>query len=259
MGEPVENGTASVVALYRYPVKGLSSESMPAFSLSPGETVPGDRAWAIENGAGGFDPENPRYLPKIHFLMLMRDEKLATLDTRYDDASQILTILRNGKQVARGNLGTLIGRQLIEQFMAAYMAQSLRGAPMIVSAPGHSFSDMKAKCIHIVNLASVRDLERIVGRRLNPLRFRPNIILDGVPAWDELNWLGRTLSVGGARLSVFHRTRRCDATDVDPETGVRDLSIPAALQRAFGHADFGVYGRVEVGGEVTVGDAAHLN
>jgi uncharacterized protein YcbX len=113
--------------------------------------------------------------------------------------------------------------------------------------------------VHIINLASVRDLERIVGRQLNPLRFRPNIVLDGIPAWQELEWLNRKLSVGPAELALFHRTRRCDATNVDPETGVRDLSIPAALQRALGHADFGIYGRVETGGEIGLGDEAALH
>ena len=258
MSEHIANPTPSVVALYRYPVKGLTAEPMAEVALSPGETFPLDRAWAIENGPGGFDPEAPKYLPKIHFLMLMRDERLATLRTRLDEQTETLTILRDGKQVARGNLGTTIGRQLIEQFMAAYMKDSLRGAPKIVAAPGHSFSDMKAKCVHIVNLASVRDLERIVGRSLDPLRFRPNIVLDGVPAWQELDWLDRELSIGDVRLSVFHRTRRCDATNVDLETGTRDLSIPAALQRALGHSDFGVYAKVKTGGEIAVGDRAVL-
>jgi uncharacterized protein YcbX len=259
MSQQATIAAPSVVALYRYPVKGLSPEAMSKVRLSAGETFPGDRAWAIENGPGGFDPDNPRYLPKIHFLMLMRDEKLATLETQYDDATETLTILRDGKQVARGNLGTTIGRQLIEQFMAAYMKSSLRGAPKIVSAPGHSFSDMSAKCVHIVNLASVRELGRIMGRQLSPLRFRPNLVLDGIPAWSELGWLGRQLSIGNVKVSVFHRTRRCDATNVDPETGVRDLAIPAELQRSFGHSDFGVYGKIQAGGEIAVGDAVVLD
>ena len=71
--------------------------------------------------------------------------------------------MRDGKQVARGQLSTPLGRQLIEQFFAAYMKTELRGAPKIVHAPGHSFSDVAAKCLHIVNLASVRELERSLG------------------------------------------------------------------------------------------------
>jgi uncharacterized protein YcbX len=114
---------------------------------------------------------------------------------------------------------------------------------------------MPARCVHIVNLASVRDLERIAGRRIDPLRFRPNVVLDGLPAWEEFRWLDRALAVGDTRLSVFHRTKRCDATNVDPANGARDMAIPAILQRAFGHSDFGVYAKVAQGGQLAVGDA----
>ncbi len=247
-----------VAALYRYPVKGLSPEAMPRVALEIGATVPFDRAYAVENGPGRFDPEAPRYLPKIHFLMLMRDERLATLRTTFDDATETLTIHRDGRQVARGALGTTIGRQLIEQFLAAYMKDSLRGAPKIVVAPGHSFSDVAAKCLHIVNMASVRDLERITGKPIDPLRFRPNLIVEGVQAWEEFKWLGKSLTAGEVDLKVFHRTKRCDATNVDPATGARDMAIPSVLQRTFGHSDFGVYAKVAAAGSMVVGDPLSL-
>ncbi len=244
-----------IEALYRYPVKGLSPEPMASVALEVGETFPLDRIWAIENGPGRFDPDNPRWLAKINFLMLMRNERLATLETHLGDDGSTLTIKRDGRQVARGDLATPIGRQLIEQFLAAYMQGSLRGAPKIVAAPGHSFSDMPARCIHIVNLASVRELARVVGKPVDPLRFRANILIDGVPAWEELKWLDRTLAIDDLRLAVFHRTKRCDATNVDPSTGARDMAIPAVLQRTLGHTDFGIYAKVATAGSLAVGDA----
>ncbi len=250
--------TASVPhiqSLYRYPVKGLSPEALPRVDLEVGATLPFDRAYAIENGPGRFDAAAPRHLPKITFLMLMRDERLATLETRFDDATHTLTILRGGKQVSRGDLRTPMGRQLIEQFMAAYMKDSLRGAPKVVTAPGHSFSDVAAKCVHIVNLASVREIERVVGKPVNPLRFRANLYIDGLPPWEEFRWLDKDLAVGGARLSVFARTQRCEATNVDPVSAHRDMAIPAELSRQWSHTDLGVYAKVATAGAVTVGDA----
>ncbi len=242
-----------VGALYRYPVKGLTPEPLEHVALEPGATVPFDRAYAIENGAGRFDPNAPRHLPKINFLMLMRDERLATLRSRFEDETETLTITRDGKQVARGQLSTPLGRQLIEQFFAAYMKGELRGAPKIVRAPGHSFSDVAAKCLHIVNLASVREVERTLGRPVDPLRFRANVYLDGVEPWSELKWLGKDIEAGPVRLSVFARTQRCDATNVDPSTGARDMAIPPTLQRTWGHADFGVYAKVASAGTVGLG------
>lgn len=247
-----------VAALYRYPVKGLTPERLESVDLAPGQTVPGDRSWAIENGQGRFNPDEPTHLPKINFLMLMRNERLATLDTRFDHETETLTILRDGKQVSRGQLSTKIGRSMIEQFLAAYMKADLRGAPHIVSALGHSFSDVAKKCLHIVNLASVRELERISGRVIDPLRFRPNVIVDGIEPWAELGWVGRPAYAGPVRLDVFTRTERCDATNVDPTTGARDMSIPALLRRTFGHTDFGVYATVASPGTIRAGDPLAL-
>ena len=259
MALPENRSGPRVAALYRYPVKGLTPERLDKVEVAEGETMPFDRAYAIENGPGRFDPDKPRHLPKITFLMLMRDERLATLEARLDDATETLTILRGGKQVARGQLTTPLGRKMIEQFIAAYMKDSLRGPPRVVSATGHSFSDVAAKCLHIVNLASVRELARLIGREVDPLRFRPNLVLDGLEPWAELAWLGKSLRVGGARFTVFDRTQRCEATNVDPSTGARDMAIPAALRRAFGHSDFGIYAKVADAGAITVGDRIEVD
>jgi hypothetical protein len=231
----------------------MTPEPLQRVSLRPGETLPFDRAYAIENGKGRFDVDAPRHLPKINFLMLMRNERLATLKATFEDASETLTIYRDGKQVARGQLTTPLGRQLIEQFIAAYLAADLRGAPKIVHAPGHSFSDVAAKCVHLVNLASVREVERTLGRPVDPLRFRANMYLDGLAPWAEFGWEGKQIEIGPARLQVFARTQRCEATNVDPGTGARDMAIPAHLQRTWGHEDFGIYAKVVTGGEVAVG------
>ena len=96
---------ATLRAIYRYPVKGLSAERLAGTALVPGETLAGDRRYAIENGASGFDPAAAGYLPKQRFLMLMKNERLARLDTRFDDATQLLTIRHDGQEVRTGQSG----------------------------------------------------------------------------------------------------------------------------------------------------------
>jgi hypothetical protein len=245
---------STVRHLYRYPVKGLSPEPLEDVHLSPGETIPYDRAYAIENGPGRFDPTAPKHLLKINFLMLMRNEKLAALTSAFDAESQVLTLYRDGKQVARGDLSTRLGRQMIEQFFAGYMTGELKGAPRVVAAPGHSFSDVADKCLHLVNLETVRSLSIELGQELDPLRFRANVYFDRLAPWAEAQWLDRQIRLGEATLEVFARTDRCAATDVNPATAARDTSIPPDLMRMYGHNELGVYARVSEGGTVRVGD-----
>lgn len=150
---------ASVRAIYRYPVKGLSPQGLERARLTPGQTVPADRLYAIENGPCGFDPAAPAYFPKQRFLMLMRNERLAALRTEYDEATHTLTIRWQGGDAAHGDLRTAQGRGAIERFFASYCADELRGPPRILHAAGHSFSDVAKKVVSIINLASVAAMQ----------------------------------------------------------------------------------------------------
>ncbi len=112
-----------------------------------------------------------------------RNERLASLQTHFDDATNIFTIRHNGREVARGNLETAEGRAAIEEFFVREFAGDLKGAPKILSAPGHSFSDVSAKVVSIVNLASLAAIENAAGQPVDPLRFRANLYVDGWPGW----------------------------------------------------------------------------
>jgi len=241
--------------LYYYPVKGLSPQRLRRAALLPGQPIGCDRLYAVENGPSGFDPQAPAHLPKQHFLMLMRNGRLAQLKSAFDTDTHALSIEFEGREVARGDLRTASGRAAVERFLRDYCAAELRGAPKVLSAPGHSFSDVNRKVVSIINLASVRAIETVVGARVDPLRFRANLYVSGWPAWHEFTLLGRSVKVGGeAEIKIVKRIVRCAATDVDPQTGERDLAIPRSLTTAFGHGDCGVYGEVVTGGEIAVGD-----
>ena len=249
----VEN--PKIHAIYRYPVKGLSPEPLERTKLAVGETLPGDRLYAIENGPSGFDPAAPRHQPKQRYLMLMRNERLARLRTRFDHANHTLAIEAQGREAVRGDLRTPEGRTAIERFFAVFCADELRGAPKVLHAPGFSFSDVAHKVVSIINLASVAAVEGAVGRPVHPLRFRGNIYVTGWPAWHEFDLVGREIAIGKrARLKIIKPIVRCAATNVDPDTGMRDLSIPDTLLRSFGHADCGIYGEVVEAGDIARGD-----
>ena len=247
--------TAKIAAIHRYPVKGLTPEPLARTELSVRQTVRFDRMYAIENGPSGFDPAAPGYLPKLRFLMLMRNAHLAELRTAFDETNHTLTIRSENREAARGDLRTAEGRAAIERFFAEFCADELRGAPRVLYAPGFSFSDVARKVVSIINLASVAAIEDLLGVSVHPLRFRANLYVTGWPAWREFDLVGQDIAIGkDARLKIVKRIVRCAATDVDPDTGVRDLSIPPTLMRSLGHADCGVYGEVVNGGDIVLGD-----
>jgi len=245
--------------IYRYPVKSLSPERLEQAELLPGEGLKNDRRYALAHGSAAADGSIVEWLPKNNFLVLLRHEKLAGLKTSFDDATGILTILRGGRQVARGDLNTVIGRSMIEEFFAAFMGEhgTRPGSQikLVRAAEGHSLEDQSSRFVSLINLATLRDIERVLGSPLDPLRLRGNLYIDTGEPWQEFDWIEREITVGKTTLRVNKRTGRCGATHVNPATAERDINLLKALQMGFSHTDCGVFANVIAGGEIFGGDS----
>jgi uncharacterized protein YcbX len=241
--------------IYRYPVKGLSAEALEEVTLRPGECLPHDRRFALAQGDAPFDPAAPTWLQKRHFGCLMANAKLALLHTAFDPRSGHLAIRPPEGPPLIADTRSDAGRAEIAAFLAGFLGEEARGTPRFVEAAGHNFTDVAAKCVSIIGLASLHALEQAAGTRLDPLRFRANVYVSGGMPWAEFGLVGQEIQLGGARLRVFKRIVRCPATEVNPETAKRDAWPPKDLRAHFGHADLGVYAEVIEGGRLSVGDA----
>ena len=250
--------------LLRYPVKGLTAESLEAVDLVPGETLPHDRRFALAQGDSAFDEAAPRFLPKQNFACMMKNGRVVLVRAAFDPHDGTLALAAAGHPSLTASTGTAAGRAALGEWLTRFLGGEARHGtapdgsprpPRFVEAPGHAFTDQARKGLSLLNLASLEAVERAVGRPLDKLRFRANVYFSGLPAWAEHDWVGREVLLGGARLSVFKRTVRCPATQVDLETGERDIDLPRLLRERFGHMDLGVHAAVAEGGRVAVGDS----
>lgn len=244
---------AVVSSLYRYPIKGLSAQPLTSVVLEAAKPFPFDRVFALVRPGAPVDSTNPQWAKKGLFVMLMLDEALATVTTEFDIATRHITVTKNGLHIAHANLDDEVERGKLE-LLIWKLLPSLPSPPTLVASRGGHFMDKPDNVISLINLATVRGLEQQWGCTINPLRFRANIYVDGVAPWEEFGWVGGDIRLGGMSFTVDRRNGRCGATNVDPQTGTRDLNIPQALRRDFGHKDLGVYLIARNAGRLAVGD-----
>ena len=241
--------------IYRYPVKGLSAEALEAVALTPGDMLAHDRRFALAQGDSPFDVAAPRWLSKRNFGCLMVNERLALLHTAFDPHDGSLAIRAPGAAPFLGDTRTEAGKAAIARYLTDFLGPEARGEPRFIEAPGHRFSDVAMKVVSIIGLGSLHALEAEAGMVLDPLRFRANFYFSGGRPWAEFDWIGKEIQIGQVRLKVVKRIVRCAATEVNPETAVRDANPPRDLRRHFGHADLGVYAEVLEAGQIALGDA----
>ncbi len=249
---------ARLAAITRNPVKGLAGQEVEAAALSAGGPLPHDRRFALVYIMTGSGQPAEDWSQNTQFVGLVYEERLAALGLDYDAQSCTVTLLRDGKQVTRGKADTAIGRTLLTQFFTAYLKNSPRGAPKFVEAPQQAFSTFDEIYLHLISRQSLLDLERVARQPVDARRFRANLIIEELPAWQEFDWIGKRLRIGGAIFEVVDKTQRCAATTVNPDTAQRDLNIPRTLRAGFGHLDMGVYLRVVEAGRIAAGDEVEV-
>lgn len=250
----------TVRGLYHYPVKGLSAQPLERVSLAAGQGFPHDRIFGIARADSGFDAKNPRPMSKKRFYMLARDERLAGLRTRYEPETGRFTIHVQDRQVHESVLTTPEGVESAIGFFATMFNLGPGSRPLWAQSEAHRFTDVSVdspqmmNAVSLISLSSVEDLAARIGRPVDPLRFRANLYFDGWEPFEEFGLIGREILAGGARLRILARITRCAATEVDPQTGRRDLPVPRLIKQHFGHVDMGVYAEVLQGGTLGLGD-----
>lgn len=249
--------------LYCYPIKGLSAQPLEKVRLKAGEGFPLDRAFGFARPGSGFDPQNPKPLPKTKFVMLARDAALASLATRYDEETNNLTIT-DAQATFDFDIGNPEGREKAAAHLSNHLGFTEDMQPTLHSAEPHKFTDVSVvspammNAVSLINLDSVEHLSSTLGQPVSAARFRANILFSGADPFSELEWVGQIITIGDVRLKVVKRTKRCPATEVNPDTATRDLDIPKLLRDHYGHSDMGVYAEVLTDGELSPGDTMQL-
>ena len=225
-----------VAALWRYPVKSMAAEELDAVEVS-WHGLAGDRRWAfIRDGQvrSGFPwltirerPEMAHYRPRF-------------AEPDRPNASTTLVRTPSGADI-----------DVADPALAAELGPGVG----VIKQDRGVFDTMP---LSLVSTQTVAGLGRLVGADLAAARFRPNLCVDVPgPAFAEDGWVGRVLRIGGLRMRIDRRDKRCVMVNVDPVTLHRDPAVLRAIARERENC-LGVYGSTVAPGRVAVGDPVEL-
>ena len=258
----------SVAALYRYPIKGFTPERCERITVLPGGRVAGDRVLNFRFADAPVD--DTAWCRKYHGVVLVNTPGLARLKVTFDDHAQRLRIAHESHVLADDALDEA-GRQRLVDAITGYVLSldenPLRGQPtrlplkLVGDGVTPRYQDNEAGLVTLHSRESLASAGKALGdAHLDEARFRHNIVIEGVAAWEEQQWLCGKLRVGSVEFDVAKPEVRCLATHANPTTGERDLEVMQTLVRAFNQQQptFGVGMLSRVGGEIRVGDAVKV-
>ncbi|MCC6007093.1 MAG: MOSC domain-containing protein [Rhodobacteraceae bacterium] len=249
--------TARLAHVFRHPIKGLGREELATARLSPDATVPHDRRWAVAHEAAALAPDGG-WSPCSNFARAAKAPELMAITARLqDDESDSPRVTLSHPRAGTLTLRPEEDGASLTEWLAPLIPEG-RAAPARLVSARQSLTDSPWPSVSVLCLGSLRALEATMGRGLSIHRFRGNLWLEGTEPWAEFDWLGKDIEIGPVRLRIEERITRCTATSANPETGQVDADTLGALERGFGHRDFGVYARVVAGGPITRGDGVRL-
>ena len=261
-------------ALYRYPLKSGKAQALQQIGLDK-LGLDGDRRWMLVDEASG------------RFLTQRAVAKMSQLSALWNSSGG-LTLSSPGYAsldvALPGSAGELRGVTIWRDTLrvpdagdeaGAWVSQFIGKPTRLVQVPlerarmteaGYGKDDDQVAFadgypLLLIGQASLEDLSQKVGRELEMLRFRPNLVIEGSEAYAEDSW--KRIRIGDVEFRVVKSCARCILTTIDPQTGERsaDREPLATLQKFRSEADGAMFGqnlvndgngRLQVGMPVTI-------
>jgi uncharacterized protein YcbX len=257
-----------VVALYRHPVKGMAAHPHERLTVLEAGPVEGDRVLGLLFANAG-EPDFGDWWHPRNFLTLKNAPGLGLLSAALDADGSRLTVTREGETLVEAALDESGRKQIaaaVTEYVAALDENPLRDRPdhtplrLVGDTTAPSLADHTSRHISVIGRASIEALAVAMDAEIDERRFRANVMVDGVDAWDEFNWVGRTLRIGEMEFEIAQPMVRCLATHANPRSGDRDLAVMNTLTSVFGHEKplMGVLAVPAAGGEIAVRDAVTI-
>ena len=250
------------------PVKSISFQSIDHCEIKKNIGILGDRIFAFsknldqdqvklfernpEERKGKWNKiltlKNSPFLNKYNFLL--KEEKL-TLTFK---EKEILTI-----DVNISSERQKLSNKIIE------LENSLKEPIVLMKNKDFPFFDTTISkkldfinSVSLLNVQSIIDFQKKIGKEIEVPRFRGNICIDGLKAWEERNWIGKIIKINDISFKVEKNIPRCVAINLKPKTDNNSLNLLHSLKKTYNHFDMGIYLTPLNDGKIKISDTVGL-
>ncbi|GAA1416281.1 hypothetical protein AUR04nite_28500 [Glutamicibacter uratoxydans] len=236
--------------LFRFPFKGLPAEAITSAQVEKNAGLTGDRIAAFSNGSS--EVLDGQWQSCSNFTILKNDKSLQ----KWSVSSQppFITVSAPFEQAEALTFDATsdAGRAEANKYFSEYLPAQGKFEREVVTA-GSGMFDSQYSGLSFINPNTVKALSSAAGVELDPLRYRGNVLLADVPAFEEFSLIGKVVRIGAVRVAITKSIGRCTATSVNPQTTEVDVNGLKLLTAHFGHTHCGVYGTVLNEGQLDAG------
>ena len=228
--------------LFYSPVKSLSFTSVKKLEILDNIGIKFDRNFAftrdLDDNEINYVLQNPLKRQISNFLSLKHFPDLN--EYNFDFNNDFLHLKKNNNIILSTDIKNGAEIRILCDKMQELIPKVKR--IRLLNDPMNPFFDtMPSKTISLINLNSIRDCEKKLSKKIEFQRFRGNIYVDGLNAWDERSLVNKTLIINNLKFKVTKEIPRCVVTNIKPNSSEINLSIPISLKQFYNHINLGIY------------------
>ena len=254
-----------ICLIYFSPIKSLSFINIESCEIKKGLGIFNDRKFAfsriIDAEKAFLAEKNPNERKLNNFLTLKNSPILNKYNFTYKDNK--LTLRLDGKELMSIIADDVQQRSILVKKLVELESSLIKPIYLLQSNQfpfyDTSNSDNVFNSVSLININSIKDFEKKINSKIEFQRFRGNFYVDGLEAWEELNWIGKTIKINNISFKVEKKIIRCVTINLKPKTDDNKLNLLQSLKKIYNHYDMGVYLRALNDGNIEIGNKVRLN
>ena len=250
-----------VSSIHFSPIKSLSFQSINTAIIKKDVGFEEDRIFAfsraIDSSLANIIEKDPSERELIHFLTLKNTPALNKYDFKFENG--MISIFENNKQISTHPIED---RDAISKEISK-LEPNLPGPIFFLKNELFPFYDTTnsssvSNTISLINLNSIKDFNQKINKEIEFERFRGNIYIKDLKAFEERNWINKIIKINEAEFKVLKHIPRCSATNLKVNSDQTDINLPNELKKVYGHMDMGIYlyplnnGKISINDEIII-------